>query len=242
MTRTGIVVAMLPEARCIAGGARAGATTEIGPGLLLHVSGAGGARAERAAAILVDAGADRLLSFGTAGGLRPGIGPGAVLVPEAVATASGSVAVHTPWRRHVLARLAAARIAVTPGNVAEAAELVAGAAVKADLGTRHDAVAVDMESAAVLRVAARAALPALVVRVVMDPVELEFPRFVLRHTDVYGRASTAGIALDVLRAPARLPSLLRLIRTFSAAGAAMRAVARQLPDLHPGHDAPGAPR
>lgn len=243
MARIGIIVAMLPEACCLTGAPpQPGVSAPVRPDIMLHVCGIGPERAARAAEQLVAEGVRGLVSFGTAGALVPGLAPGAVLVPERVASAAGVLAINGAWRVHVLQRLSAARIHIAPGNMTDADVVVTTSAQKAALGAARNATAVDMESAAVLRVAARYALPALVLRVVMDPLEMEVPAFVLQRSDVYGRANLAGVALDLIRSPARLPVMLKLRRSFSAASISMRSVGQHLHHLHPGHDALTAAR
>lgn len=237
MTRLGIVVALLPEAACLPGTPRPGETVAIHGDILLHVSGIGPDRAARAAEQLAAEGVQALMSIGTAGGLRPGLGTGAVLVPERVASSTGSLPTHVAWRRHVVARLTGAGIAVTDGDMVESHEVLATPAHKTEFGERHGAVAVDMESAAVLRVATRHTLPAVVVRVIMDPVDMELPAFLLRRTDTYGRAHVPGLLADLLRSPGQLPQLLRTSRSFNRAAATLRSIGRNLREVHPGHDA-----
>lgn len=242
MARIGIIVAMLPEAACLAAAPRAGESITIHSDMVLHVCGIGPERAARAAAHLAQEGVSGLMSFGTAGGLHAGMDTGAVLVPEKIATTAGTLTTHVHWRRHVVSRLSAAGVTVMAGDMVEAGDVLATPGQKAAFGTRHGAAAVDMESAAVLRVAMERGLAAVSVRVVMDPMDMELPDFLLRRTDAFGRAHVPGIVLDLLRSPLRLQALMRVGRTFNRASAAMRRVGSALPDLHPGHDALAPPR
>ena len=243
MAPIGIIVAMLPEASCLTSAApEPGVSIHLRPNILMHLCGIGPEHATRGAEQLVARGAHGLLSFGTAGGLAPGLAPGVVLLPGQVETAAGVLCTHEEWRIHVRDRLTAAGLNLAPGNMAEADTVVTTSGQKAALGKQRNAAAVDMESAAVLRVATRHALPALVLRVILDPLEMELPAFVLRQSDNYGRANLPGLVLDLLRAPARLPALLQVNRAFRAATRTMRSVGRNLHDLHPGHDALTRPR
>lgn len=237
MAPIGIIVAMLPEAACLVAAPRVGESTHIHADVVLHVCGIGPERAARAAEQLAAQGIAGLMSFGTAGGLHGDLDTGAVLVPERIATTAGTLATHVHWRRHVVSRLTAAGVAIASGDLVEAGDVLATPGQKAAFGTRHGAAAVDMESAAVLRIAADRGLPAVAVRVVLDPVHMDLPAFLLRRTDIYGRAHAPGIVLDLLRSPLRLGDLVRMGRTFKRASAAMRHVGRTLHALHPGHDA-----
>ena len=234
---------MLPEASCLTRlTPEPGVSVQLHSNILMHMCGAGSESATRGAEHLVASGARGLMSFGTAGGLAPGLAPGAVLLPGQVTTADGVLCTHVGWRLHVRERLTAAGLSLASGNMTEAVSVVTTPGQKAALGARRNATAVDMESAAVLRVATRHALPALVLRVILDPLEMEIPAFVLRQSDNFGRANLPGVVMELLRVPARLPALLQVNRAFRAAARSMRSVGSNLHDLHPGHDALTRPR
>ncbi|MBI1733045.1 MAG: nucleosidase [Gammaproteobacteria bacterium] len=243
MTATGIVVAMLPEAKCLTGGRpQPGISMNPHPGVSLHVGGIGPERAARAAEQLVAGGARALLSLGVAGALTPHLAPGDLLIPETVETANGTLRIHSAWRKRVVERISAAGVIVTAGNLVETDEVVTTPARKAALAGARNAAAVDMESGAVLRVAARHGLPALVLRVIADAAHMEIPAFVIRRTDPFGNTDTAGLLLDLLRAPAQLPALLGLGRASFAALNSLRRLSRLLPEIIPDHDVLGLPR
>ena len=243
MAPIGIIVAMLPEASCLTPLApEPGVPVELRPGILMHLCGIGPEQATRGAEQLVDRGARGLLSFGVAGGLAPGLMPGAVILPERVETSAGSLFTHAEWRMRVHQCLIAAGLPPASGDMAEADTVLCTSGEKAALAGQRKAAAVDMESAAVLRVAGRRALPALVLRVILDPLEMDLPAFVLKQSDAYGRTNVPGVIMELLRAPDRLPALLRINRAFRAAARSMRSVGRNLHDLHPGHDALTRPR
>ena len=243
MAPIGIIVAMLPEASCLTRLApEPGVSIQLRSNILMHLCGIGSESATRGAEQLVARGVRGLVSFGTAGGLAPGLAPGAVLLPGRVETADGVLCTHEEWRIHVRDRLTAAGLNMAFGNMTEADTVIATPGRKAALGALRNAAAVDMESAAVLRVATRHGLPALVLRVILDPLEMEVPAFVLRQSDNYGRTNLPGVVLELLRVPARLPALLQVNRAFRAAARSMRSIGRNLHDLHPGHDALTRPR
>lgn len=242
MFPVGIVVALLPEAACLAARPRAGEILALAPGYLLHVSGIGPARAEQAAEQLADRGAGALMSIGTAGALRAGLRAGDLLLPERILTAADALSVDARWRGRIAACFAKLGVDVRPGDLAESDRVLATPAEKTAFGTLRGAAAVDMESAAVLRVAARRGLPAVVARVILDAVDLELPPYLLHRSDALGRAHLPGVLIDLLRAPGSLPALLRTGRAFQRAAGTLRRVGQALGDLHPGHDAPGGAR
>jgi adenosylhomocysteine nucleosidase len=240
---TGIVVAMLPEAAALTGAPpRAGATIELLPGVTLHVGGIGPERAARAAELLVAAGARALVSFGVAGALVRGLAPGDLLVPARVETDSGALRIHGRWRARAIERFSAASVPVAEGSLAESGEILASIERKSALAARSNAVAVDMESASVLRVAHRHGLPTLVLRVVSDAAHMEIPASVLRRTDPWGAADLGGLVLDLLRSPAQLPALMRLGRASMTAGRSLRRIGQLVPAMLPDHDLLDVPR
>ncbi len=80
---------------------------------------------------------------------------------------------------------------------------------KAFLGTQHEAVAIDMESATLARVCSAAGIPYVVVRAVLDPLDYEFPDL---DGAVDESGNTDGIALAgrLLRRPCDLLKLPKL--------------------------------
>ena len=85
MNRLGIVCALLSEARCFTPRMLpAQQPVELNENTLLILSGMGRERARQAAQKLVEAGADRLAGFGTAGALAPALRPGDLVLAQEV--------------------------------------------------------------------------------------------------------------------------------------------------------------
>lgn len=165
----------------------------------------GGGYAEGAAAAavrLIEQGVSGLLSFGLAGGLDPALGPGAVLVPRAVLLDAER------WEADgaLMARLGGA----TPGVLYGGGQVVASAAAKAALHARTGAVAVDLESAAVARVARQHGLRFAVLRAVCDGAGRDLPRAALVALDGAGRIGGLRVAAAALARPWQVPELVRL--------------------------------
>ncbi|MDP9095047.1 MAG: phosphorylase, partial [Pseudomonadota bacterium] len=130
----GIVVGLEAEAQIAR---RFGVPVQVGGG---HAQGA-----EAAAIRLIEQNVLGLISFGLAGGLDPGLMPGALVVPAAVLLGADR------WDADIaiMQRLGG----TTPGSIYGGGQIVASAAAKAALHARTGAVAVDLESAAVARTA-----------------------------------------------------------------------------------------
>lgn len=212
MVRAGIVAALHAEARSLGCGSRRTAPATATDGCLIRISGIGPDNARHAAQTLIDAGAAALVSWGYCGGLDPGLACGTLVLPETVITAGGTIFRTDPeWRAHLLRPLAG-RVAISGGGLAESTEPVADVRRKRALFERCGAVAVDMESAAVAAIAARAGVPFIAVRAVVDVARRGLPRRVLRAVDSSGNIHPARMAAALAASPHEWPAVLRTAR------------------------------
>lgn len=201
----GIVVGLEAEARIAR---RLGVPVEVGGG---EADGAG-----LAAARLIARGARSLLSFGLAGGLDPGLGPGTLVVPDVILSRDGHWPTHPPL---------AAALGRVGGAVFSGGTVVATAAAKRALYERTGAAAVDLESAAVADEAARHAIPFAALRAVCDPAGRSLPQAALIALDRQGRIEPWRIARTAIAHPRELRALLALA---ADAAQARRALARRI--------------
>lgn len=208
-------------------------------GAWVRICGQGPDRAQQAARSLVAAGAGRLLSIGLAAGLAPELEPGTVVLPDLVLGHDGrALAVETAWRDDVHAHLAAALPCVR-GILAETPAALLGPGDKAALQRRTHALAADMESAAVARVAARAAIGFLALRVVLDDAHTRVPAAAASALRADGRVAPLRLLGMLLAQPRDLAALARLAGAYRKARAALAAIARIAgPALR--RDTPGA--
>jgi adenosylhomocysteine nucleosidase len=192
------------------------------PGVRLASIGIGAGRlAERWPRLLEGLADPLVISAGVCGALDPGLRCGDLVLPRAVLHGDRRLDVDTA----VHAR-AAARVPGAAGGALVAVDaVVAEPRSKAALHARTGAVAVDMESAAILLAARAAGHPALVVRGVSDRADQGLPRALLSVVSPDGRLS-AGAALGLLARPRALPRALAVGRaTRSALAAVARALA-----------------
>lgn len=226
--RVGVIAALPAEARVLCRDAGPHRTAQRGA-LQVRVSGMGPARAQAAAAALLEAGCEALLSWGCGGGLDAALHPGAVVIADAVASAGGELlAVDAGWAERAVQRLHAAQ----RGILAESTDILFRPADKAALANHRHAVVCDMESAAVARVAAAAGRPFLALRAVADPAGLPLPRCLYDALDPYGRVQAAPFVRQLAMRPWEVTGLLRLGRNFGAALRALRVAAGSLgPEL-----------
>jgi adenosylhomocysteine nucleosidase len=216
----GIVVATTAEARSLTKHPLASG------GALLQISGIGAKRAHLAARTLLEKGATSLLSWGTAGGLIPGLSPGSLVLPKNVIAADGSVySVDAPWHETLCTHLKG-KVKLHEDSLAESTTLVASPAEKATLSQQTGAIAVDMESAAVAAVAQKVPVPFLAIRAVADPVGMTLPQNALAALDEFGKLRPLRLLKALAKNPVELFALVRLARNFRVAQSTLVIVAR----------------
>ena len=169
--------------------------------------------AEAAAEWLVGQGADGLLSFGLAGGLDPVLRPGDIVVPASVR--EGDRVISTDPRL-------SARFGTPRGVLLAGTTIVAEAGEKARLFAQTGAIAIDLESGAVARVAARHGLPFAVMRAICDPAGRSLPPAALAALDKAGAIGLWRVLASVARRPGQVPALIALGRDAAAARAALQ--------------------
>jgi len=200
-----VVVGLASEARLLPTGTR------------VVISGADTARLDAELARLPP-GVTRLLSFGIAGGIAPGVACGALLVAEALRLGEELFLPDPDWAARIIARTGAA-----PAVLAGSDTLVPDASAKRALHEATHALAVDMESGAVARAAARHGLPFAVLRAVADTAGEAIPRAAALTPS--GEPDLPRVLRGLLRRPWELPALLRLGRASAVAHAALRQAA-----------------
>jgi nucleoside phosphorylase len=231
----GIVAALTAEARTLgpvqpashaAGGSR---IDTLADGNLLVISGMGAAAAAQAAQALVSAGAGALLSFGLAGALDPALAAGAVLLPASVIDGTGTVhATCAPWREQLAARQAATAAGqrrCVDGALLSVAQPLTTLVSKSQARARTGAVAVDMESLAIARMALELGVKFAVARVVVDTAADSLPGAVLQATDARGEVNYPRLASGLIRTPSEVFGLLRLARRYRLALRSLRGLA-----------------
>jgi len=227
LRQLGIVVAMTAEARSLV---RESAATEglihLAEGVLVKLSGVGPRRAGEAAKNLLEQGATALLSWGCAGALVPTLSPGSLVLPCSVIGADQFPYSPDPtWRERLLNRLKD-RVDLHQGPLAESGTVLRSSADKRVLFERTGAIAVDMESGAVARVAQGAHAPFMVIRAIADSADMAIPRSSLEAVDEFGELKLLRLLKELIRQPFELFAMIRLGWNFRAAQLSLAKVAR----------------
>ena len=224
-----MVAAMAAEARALRPLRRNAAGLSLrNDGTLVSISGIGGPAATAGAHALLTHGATALMSFGMAGGLDPTLRPGRIVLPHRVITLDGAAyATARAWGAGLAAQVPAGMPPPAHGVLLTTDRAIDGAEAKAALFRATGAVAVDMESAAIAKVAAEHGLPFMAVRVIVDAAEDTLPPSVVAASDA-GELNLTMLLAGLLRAPAEILPLLRLAHRYAAAKRSLTAMAAVL--------------
>ncbi|REE93868.1 hopanoid-associated phosphorylase [Cupriavidus plantarum] len=158
-----------------------------------------------------------VISIGVAGGLAPGLSPGAVIVASSVQDGDVVLPCDAAWHDALRASLPDA----LSGPIAGMDAAVTTVAAKAALHRAHGALAVDMESHIAARAARDRGLPFAALRIVIDPAERPVPPLAVAGMAADGSTDIGAVVRGLLKAPWELGGLIRLGRDAAAAKAAL---------------------
>jgi adenosylhomocysteine nucleosidase len=190
-------------------------------------SGLGLAHASAAARWLVEEGANALVAAGIAGGLHPGMKTGDLVIPDLILEENDKKNCALPWDAdcpfagQAYEALVAEGESVHRGPIISTNEPVLTVEGKKVLYARTLALAVDMESAPVARVATEAGLPFFLLRAVCDPADRTVPRDAFESIDCKGRTRPFVLLAKLLRRPFLLGDLWGVRRDFVTALASL---------------------
>jgi adenosylhomocysteine nucleosidase len=222
----GIVVAMMAEARSLVRKPIiTGDLIHLPEGILVQISGIGPRRAGGAAKNLLEHGATALLSWGSAGGLIPTLSPGSLVLPGKVIGADqSSYSTDPTWHGHLFNRLKG-YVDLYQGPLAESVVVLKSSAEKRVLFERTGAMAVDMESGAVAKVAQDAHVPFMAIRAIADSADMAVPQNSLGAIDEFGELNLHRLLKELIRHPFELFAMIRLGWNFRAAQVTLAKVA-----------------
>ncbi len=183
------------------------------------ISGGDPELAMRHAQELVQAGASTLMSFGIAGGLSPNLPSGALIVADEVVT---------ELEDYPAMASCAERVGARTGAIYGGDSIVATPAEKAELRQRTGALAVDLETGPVARVAKEAGIPFIAVRAIADPSDHGLPPAALLPLSASGQPRLMAVLWSVATHPGQIPALIRTAKQTRAAMTALKQAARRL--------------
>ena len=208
----GLIAALPAEVRCfIHASPKLNIPFALTPHLTGIVCGIGRDAADAAAKTLLGLNIEALVSWGTAGALSPELRAGDLLLPDNFLAGDGRYLVtDKTWLERIRRALQPASLTIHNGHMTEARDILTGAASKRELHLRTEALAADMETAAIMENASAGKVPCIVIRTVVDEAHMSIPGALVRHMDRYGRPGPAGVILEIFRSPPIIGDLYRL--------------------------------
>lgn len=155
---------------------------------------------------LVKRGAKRLMSFGIAGGLEPGLPIGSTIIGTQVVSVDGTWQCDGQWINELSQKLPEAHC----GGVWGSEFLVPTAREKRTLYEKSRCLIVDMESQCAAQIASEANIPLAVVRVVCDSSDMDVPQLVMAAISEDGSINIGKALWHVMRNPKQIPDLLHV--------------------------------
>lgn len=186
------------------------------------------------AALALQAEADfaAVVSFGLAGGLDYGLRPGDVVIGSEAASSAGTRIGANPALAHILSEgLANAGGKCVRGAVAGEEAPVLDRMAKAELRSKTETIAVDMESHIAAEFAAARRLPFAIVRVIGDPAARALPPLAQTAIKPDGGVDLAHVLRELRREPRQIGDLLLAGLDARAAFATLRRCGRLLGPL-----------
>lgn len=228
----GIIVAMPEELATLTKSKLSqGEWRAIGDNILVFHAGAGPANAERAAHVLIKNGVNRLISWGCAAALSEDFKPGDLLAPAHVLSEDGTILETDPgWLEH-LRRMFAGNSAISFGTLTESSVIVALADEKRRIRMETETDALDMETAAIFKVAKQANLPCLAIRAIADPANMDLPPAIVHSMNSQGGMELFKLLFYLPTHPSEIPALIKLGLHFNAASRTLKTVAKQVQEI-----------
>jgi len=229
---TGIVVALPEELSTLTSKKLTkGSCCFISNNILVIYSGTGPINASSAAEHLISQGATKLISWGCAAALSETLKSGDLMLANGVIATEENKAVplsvNANWHQHTK-ELLATFLKVHSGCLAESKSIVSSSEHKKQIHINTNAVALDMESIAIAKVANQHSLPFLAIRVIADPVEMSLPLAITHALNEQGEVSLSKLLLYLAQHPTELPGLIKLGLHFKAATKTLKLIAKHL--------------
>lgn len=229
---TGIVVALPEELRTLTSNKLIkGGSCLISNNVLVIYSGTGPINASSATEYLISQGATKIISWGCAAALSETLKSGDLMLANGVIATEENKAVplsvNANWHQHTK-DLLSTFIKVHSGCLAESKSIVSSSQLKKQIHRNTSAIALDMESIAIAKVANNHTLPFLAIRVIADPVEMNLPLAISNSLNEQGEVSLSKLLLYLANHPAELPGLIRLGLHFKAATKTLKLIAKHL--------------
>jgi adenosylhomocysteine nucleosidase len=196
--------------------------------IVLAYSGAGAKNARVSSELLIAQGATRLISWGCAAALSETLKSGDLILADTLIDIEGAqIDIQSDWLKFSR-NLLSTYLQVQIGSLAESNSIVATARDKKYLHAKTGAVALDMESIAIAKVARQHNLDFLAIRAIVDPANMDLPKAIKYSLNDEGDIVLSKLLLFIVLHPGELPELIKLGLHFHAAKKTLKLTATQL--------------
>ncbi len=227
LSNIGIIVALPEELRTLTQQAiKQGECLQLGSVWIVY-SGAGWQNATTAAQLLIAKGVQRLVSWGCAAGLVDTLKPGDLVLASQIVGDDKVFETDKLWRDQLQQQLSP-YVSTHSGSLFTSRTLVSSHQAKQQIHQKNQAIALDMESAAIAEVAENAHLPCLVIRSIADPVSQNLPQAVLKGLNANGQVELPRLLRHLCWHPGEVVELVKLGLHFHAAQKTLKTVTRHL--------------
>lgn len=229
---TGIIIALPEELSTLTAKKIApGECSLISENTLVAFSGTGSANATKATELLLAKGSSKLISWGCAAALDSSLNAGDLCLPKTIiAEDQQCYPTHPTWHQHTTKLLSGLQ-PIGSGSLCESSSIVATNTDKKTLHEASGSVALDMESAAIAKVAQKADIPFLVIRAIADPANMDMPNAVIHALNSKGNVDIKKLLVYLLTHPYETPSLIKLGLAFRLARKKLKSVAYKLESI-----------
>lgn len=227
---TGIVIALSEEVGTLTSKRlQKGRIDSLNEHTWMIYSGAGEENARIASESLVNHGVDRLISWGCAAALHDRVRTGHLVLAESCVDSEQTDVEfdNREWNGHVKSHFDS-HITVHVGRLAASKRIVDSANDKLELGRQTGAIALDMESMAIAKVASSNGIPFMTIRVVADSLDMNLPKAVRYALNEEGDVELAKLLRYLTTHPYELPDLIKLGAAFSSAKKTLRRIAKDI--------------
>ena len=203
---------------------------EISDNLLLYVSGVGIKNATKAVDALTPH-VSQLISWGTAAGLSKILKPGDLLLPDLIMDESGTeYATNSNFKDQII-KLLPNSLSYESGLLCESTTILKGVEDKEAFGKKYNAMACDMESATIAKMAIQRGISFNVLRFVSDDYSTRIPKSIYASINEEGDFNISKFLIQLISKPKDIFQIIHLGKNFSKAKKTMLEVKNVLSKL-----------
>ena len=229
----GVISALPSETKCISGYTLpVNSPVQLGNNLIVTTCGIGAERAQKAANQLLEKNVTSLISWGTAGGLVDKLNEGDLILPGKIMSSSGqNYSANANWIKHIHNSLNENSITIHYDLLANPEKILGSIQQKSEFQKKTGAVAVDMESAAIAKVAMERNVPFIAIRSIVDKSNMFIPACVLQNINEFGQPDILRLTFSSVLSPQQIYPLYQLTRAMSKATNTLNKVASKIDNL-----------